>query len=428
MDIVRGVFGLLVLIGILFVFSGNRKKIDWPTVIKGTLLQIVLALVILKVPLAESVFNGVSSFFVRLLQFSEEGASFLFGKLLDTQSMGFIFVFKVLPTIVFFSAFTSMLYYLNILQKIVFAFAWLMKKTMKLSGAESLAAAANIFIGQTEAPLVVKPYVPKMTRSEIMCLMTGGMATIAGGVFAAYIGILGGENTEMQLLFAKHLLMASIISAPAAIVCAKLLVPETNEVDENLEVPSSDVGSNMLDAVTRGTTEGVQLAINVGAMLMVFIALVALFNYILENWIGSWTGLNTWIADFSEGRYHSFTFQSLMGYLFAPIAWVIGIPREDMLTVGQLLGTKTIINEFVAYFDMGQMKAAGTFVHEKSIIMTTYALCGFANISSIGIQIGGIGILAPNKKKTISELGVLSLIGGTVACLMTAAIAGMVLS
>ncbi len=297
---------------------------------------------------------------------------------------------------------------------------------MCLSGAESLAAAANVFIGQTEAPLVIKPYLDKMSKSEIMCLMTGGMATIAGGVFAAYIGFLGGGDEAQQLLFAKHLLSASIMSAPAAIVAAKILYPETRkDIDQVITVTQEDVGSNVLDAISRGTTDGLKLAVNVAAMLLVFLAFVAMINGFLFDLIGSNTGLNAYIKDFTDGRYEGLQLQMILGYLFAPVAWLIGVPFEDVLSIGQLLGEKTILNEFVAYASMGSMKTSGVLMNEKSLIIATYALCGFANLGSIGIQLGGIGAIAPNQRQTLAELGVKALIGGTVAAFFTAVIAGM---
>lgn len=423
-NILRGVLGIGVLIGICYALSANRKAIDWKLVGVGITMQIILGLLILKVNFIRSIFDSISSFFVELLNFSKEGALFMFGPLANFQDpWGMIFAFQILPTIVFFSALTSILYYLGFLQKIIYGFAWVMKRTMGLSGPESLAAAANVFIGQTEAPLVVKPYLENMSRSEILCLMTGGMATIAGGVFAAYIGYLGGDDKAAQLYFATHLLTASIISAPAAIVAAKILYPETNPeiVDKELNVSKEKLGSNLLDAISIGTTDGVKLAVNVGAMLLVFTALVYMMNWLLLNTVGDWTGWNEMIVESTEGKFPGFNFTYVLGVLFAPFAWIIGTPMDDILVVGQLLGQKTVINEFVAY---GAIPSV-TFVHSKSLIIATYALCGFANFASIGIQIGGISALAPSQRATLSEFGIKALIGGTIACFMTAAIAGM---
>ncbi|RMG80145.1 MAG: Na+ dependent nucleoside transporter [Bacteroidetes bacterium] len=425
--IIRGMIGMLVLIAIAFAFSVNRKAISWPLVIKGLLIQFIFAIGVLKVDWVATFFRVCSSFFVKVISFTKEGTEFLF-KSFPTNQIDpalFNFVITVLPTIIFFSALTSFLYYLGILQRVVYAFAWIMKKVMKLSGAESLAAAGNIFLGQTEAPLLIKPYLPKMTRSELMCLMSGGMATIAGGVLAAYIGFLGGNDPQEQLFYAKHLLAASVMSAPAAVVAAKILVPETEEFDESLEVSSEKIGSNVLEAITNGTGEGIRLAVNVAGMLLVFIAFMAMFNYILKDIIGHYTSLNEVIQ--AHTRYDGLTFQFILGYIFAPLAWLLGVSSEDMFLVGQLLGEKTILNEFVAYVSLGELKESGMFKEQKSIIMSTYMLCGFANFASIGIQIGGIGALIPSRKGTLSQLGFRALIGGTLACLFTAVIVGMLI-
>ncbi len=430
MDILRGLIGIGFLVGAAWLLSSSKRSVNWRLVITGIGLQFLFAFAVLKFSYVRKSFQFISSFFVVILDFTKAGADFLFGGLVtDTQTFGYIFAFQVLPTVVFFSALTSLLYYLGILQRIVFVIAWVMSKTMRLSGAESLAAAANIFIGQTEAPLVVKPYLEKMTRSEILTLMTGGMATIAGGVFAAYVGFLGGEDPEQRLFFATHLLTASILSAPAAIVMAKILQPETHsdKINTNLIISKEKVGSNVLDAVSRGTTDGLKLAINVGAMLLTFIAFMYMFNYICKEWIGSWTGLNELILAKTNGRYDGFTLQYIFGMLFAPLAWIIGVPGNDMVLVGQLLGEKTVLNEFFAYGTLAKFKDAGLFMNEKSIIIGTYALCGFSNFASIGIQIGGIGSIAPGQRQTLSELGIKSLIGGSFACFMTAAIAGMII-
>lgn len=421
-DIFRGLLGLGSLVFIAFLLSDNKRRIDWKLVIIGLTLQIGFALLVLKVDVARYALNEISSFFVTLLDFSQEGAEFLFGKELTEQYVAF----RILPTIIFFSALTSIFYYLNILQWIVYGFAWLMRKTMRLSGAESLSAAANVFIGQTEAPLMVKPYIAKMSRSEIMALMTGGMATIAGGVLAAYIGFLGGQDETLQQMFAMHLLTASVMSAPAALLVAKIMIPETQNVDKQLLISGESQGTNLLDAISYGTTQGLRLAVNVGAMLLVFLALMAFLNYIFENWIGATLGINDNINEFTDGRFSGLTIQFILGYIFAPLAWLIGVPPNDLLLVGQLLGEKTAINEFIAYKSLASMKDA-EMLSPKSLIIATYALCGFANFGSIGIQIGGIGAIAPNKRPTLSQLGIKALIGGTIACLMTGCIAGMII-
>ena len=334
------------------------------------------------------------------------------------------FAILILPTVIFFSALTSLFYYWGVIPRIVYAFAWFMKKTLRLSGPESVAAAGNIFLGQTESPLLVKPYLNKMTMSEMMCLMSGGMATIAGGVLAAYIGFLGGDDPVQQIMFAKHLLAASVMSAPAAVIAAKILYPETEKFEEKLEINKSDLGSNALEAISKGTTDGLRLAVNVGAMLLVFIGLMSMANYIMFK-VGDWTSLNVWISE--NTSYTELSFNMILGYIGAPIVWLMGVCKEDMFLVGQLLGEKTVLNEFVAYVSLGEMKSAGAFLEEKSIIIATYILCGFANFASIGIQIGGIGALAPKRKGDLARLGFLALIGGTLASLFTAVIVGMLI-
>ena len=424
-SILRGLLGMAFLIMVGWLFSSNRKAINWSLVGKGLALQIIIALLVLKVPFVQGIFDGISSGFVTLIGYTDSGINFLFGQFGPDviQAPLITFAFKVLPTIIFFSALVSLFYYWGILQKIVYVFAWIMKKFMRLSGAESLAAAGNVFLGQTEAPLLVKPYLLGMTKSEIMCLMTGGMATIAGGVLAAYVGYLGGDDPVQQAFFAKHLLIASIISAPAAIIAAKMLVPETENINEDLTITKEKIGTNALEAISNGTTDGLKLAVNVGAMLIVFISIMALANGLL-GWIGDFSGLNEMIA--SHGVYDGLSFEFLLGYMGKPIVWLIGVDWADTTYVGELLGTKTVINEFIGYKRLGEMKEAGMLSH-KSVVISTYMLCGFANFASIGIQIGGIGALVPSRKGLLSKLGVKALIGGTIACLMTAAIAGMIL-
>jgi len=437
----HGVFGLAVLLLICVLLSSSRKNINWRLIGGGILLQFILAIAILRVEFIYDVFQWISDRFVELLGFADAGAQFVFGAWPDNAqiqttvenadgdfvqesfTIGYMFAFKVLPTVVFFSAFSALLYYLGILQKIIYVIAWMLTKFMQLSGAESLAAAANVFVGQTEAPLVIKPYLEKMTRSEIACVMVGGFATIAGGVFALFVSLIGPE-------FAIHFLTASIISAPAAIVVAKILTPEVNRqaIDRSVKVPKEKLGNNLLDAISIGTVDGVKLAVNVGAMLLVIIALVALVNGIL-GWVGGLVGLNELIATNTNGTFDSLSLEYMLGLLFAPLAWVIGVPWQDATLVGQLLGKKMAINEVVAYVDLKQMISDGSGVSltNKSIMIATYALCGFANFSSIGIQIGGISAIAPSQRKTLTELGLKAMIGGTIAALMTATIAGMLL-
>ena len=432
-SLLRGLLGLFFLLGVCYLLSNNRKKIDWKLVFTGILIQIIFAILVTKVPFVRSIFEVFANFFRAVTDFTNAGTDFLFSSFFTGKVEGPVmnFAFRILPTIVFFSALSSLLYYLGILQKIVYGLAWVMSKTMRLSGAESLSAAANIFMGQTEAPLLVKPYIAKMTDSELLCLMTGGMATIAGGVLAAYIGFLGGDSKEMQILFATHLLTASIMSAPAAIVASKMIFPETkhDEVVKEINLNKEQIGENALEAISIGTGEGLKLAINVGGMLLVFIALIAMVNAIFGG-LGSlhlngYMSLNEIISEATNGKFPQLSLQYLFGIAFAPLAWILGVPTSDIMQVGRLLGEKTIINEFVAYGSLGQMKAANLFASEKSVIIATYALCGFSNIASIGIQIGGIGAMAPNKRATLAKLGVRALLAGSIACFITAVLAGI---
>jgi CNT family concentrative nucleoside transporter len=371
----------------------------------------------------------LGGFFTAVLEFTESGSAFLFGNLINVTepAIGYVFAFQILPTIVFFSALTSILYYLGVVQKIVSGLAWLLTKTLKISGAESLSVAGNIFLGQTEAPLLIKAYLAKMNRSEVMLVMTGGMATVAGGVLASYVGFLGGTDPELRLSFARHLIAASVMAAPGAIIIAKLMVPQTEPIDEKIEVSDTEVGSNALDALSNGTTEGLKLALNVGAMLLVFIAFIAMINGILTGF-GDLTGINDWIA--SNSSYTELSLESILGTIFAPLMYIIGVASEDLNLMGQLLGIKLVASEFVAYTQLAELKNMAAAVHltyDKSVLMATYMLCGFANFASIGIQIGGIGTIAPSQKKTLSELGFKALIAGSLASLLSATIAGMIL-
>ncbi len=423
--VARGLLGIAVFVGIAVALSENRRAIRWRLVAGGMALQIVFAALVLYFPPARLAVEAMANFFVKLLGFTGEGTKFLFGSLVDQSKHGVVFGLSVLPSVIFFSALTSMLYYLGVLQKIVFAFAWVMSKTMHLSGAESLSASGNIFVGQTEAPLLIKPYLAGMTRSEMLAVMVGGMATIAGGVMIAYISFLGGNDPAEQLLYGTHLITASVISAPAALMVSKILLPQTEAVQRDLTVAKEKVGANLLDAICLGTTDGLRLAVNIGGMLIVFTALVALANYILSAWIGGPTGLNAWVASATDGAYQSFSLEFLLGMLFSPIAWLMGIDHGQLLVSGQLLGTRTVLNEFISYLQLGEMKAAGAFTDERSLVILTYALCGFANFVSIGIQVGGIGALAPAQRPTLAKLGLKALIGGSLACFLTACVAGM---
>jgi concentrative nucleoside transporter, CNT family len=423
----RGILGMISLLAIAYLFSANKKSINWKTVGLGIAAQLILAVGVLKVPFVKAAFEFVGNLFVLVLDFTRAGSEFLLGGMMNIESFGFIFLFQVLPTIIFFSALTSLLFYLGVIQIVVKGLAKVLTKLLSISGAESLSVAGNIFLGQTEAPLMIKAYLEKMNKSEILLVMVGGMATVAGGVLAAYIGFLGGNDPVLRLEFAKHLLAASVMAAPGAIVISKMLYPQTEEINTNVEVSKEKIGSNILDAISTGTTEGLKLAANVAAMLLVFIAFIAMINYTL-GWIGGWTGLNAVIAD--NTPYKAFSLETILGIIFSPLMWLIGVAKEDMMLMGQLLGVKLAASEFVGYIQLAELKNMSSNIHftyEKSVIMATYMLCGFANFASIGIQIGGIGSLAPNQRKTLSEFGLKAVIGGSLASLLSATIAGMII-
>ena len=424
----RGVLGMITLIFVAFLFSSNRKAIDWKIVGIGLAIQLLIAIGVLKVAFIKTIFEFIGGLFVSVLDFTRAGSKFLFeGLVVDMETFGFIFAFQVLPTIIFFSALTSVLFYLGIIQKVVKGMAWLLSKTLKISGAESLSVAGNIFLGQTEAPLLIKAYLEKMNKSEMLLVMIGGMATVAGAVLAAYIGFLGGDDPALRLFYAKHLLAASVMAAPGAIVISKILYPQTEDVNTDVSVSQDKIGSNFLDAIANGTTEGLKLAVNVGAMLLVFVAFIAMFNGIL-GWIGDVTSINTWIA--ANTTYENLSLELILGYAFAPLMWLIGVAKEDMALMGQLLGIKLVASEFIGYIQLRELKDVTNSIHlsyEKSIIMATYMLCGFANFASIGIQIGGIGSLAPGQRKTLSKFGMKALIGGSIASLVSATFAGMII-
>ena len=429
----RGTLGMVAILLIAYLFSNNRRAVNWRTVGIGLLLQLCIAVGILKVNFIQKGFDAVGSIFVLILDFTRTGSQFLLGNLLDTQSFGYIFVFQVLPTIIFFSALTSLLFYLGVIQIVVKAMAWALSKLLNISGAESLSVTGNIFLGQTEAPLMIKAYLPKMTRSEILLVMIGGMATVAGGVMASYIQYLGGDDPQMRLLFARHLLAASVMAAPGAIVISKILCPQTEQFSNDSHVSMENVGSNILDAIANGTTDGLKLAANVGAMLLVFVALIAMINYIF-NWIGDLTTLNKATLNdviAANTPYKSgLSLEMILGTIFSPVMWLIGIGKEDVMLMGQLLGIKLASSEFVAYTQLGVLKDLTSEPHllyNKSVMIATYMLCGFANFASIGIQIGGIGALAPNQRKTLSEFGLKAVLGGTLASLLSATIAGTII-
>lgn len=424
----RGVLGMISLIFVAFLFSSDRKNINWKTVGIGISFQLIIAICVLKVPFIQGIFEWIGQLFVSVLDFTRAGSQFLFqGLVVDMDTFGFIFAFQVLPTILFFSALTSVLFYLGIIQKVVKGMAWALSKVLKISGAESLSVAGNIFLGQTEAPLLIKAYLEKMNKSEMLLVMIGGMATVAGAVLAAYIGFLGGDDPVLRLKFAKHLLAASVMAAPGAIVISKILYPQTEAVNTDVKVSSEKIGSNILDAIANGTTDGLKLAVNVGAMLLVFVAFIAMINGIL-GWIGDVTTVNDFMV--ANTPYAKLSLEAILGTVFAPLMWLIGIAKEDVMMMGQLLGIKLAASEFVGYIQLADLKDVTNTTHltyNKSIIMATYMLCGFANFASIGIQIGGIGSLAPGQRKTLSEFGMKALIGGTIASLISATIAGMII-
>ena len=431
---IRSILGVIGLLGITYLLSTDRKKINTRVVLGGLGLQVIIAFGVLKIQVIEDLFGWIAELFSVALQVSVDASAFVFGPLANFQKMdeifagqGFVFAFMALPSILFFSAISSLLYYFGILQLIVRGMAWVMSRIMRLSGAESLAAAANVFVGQTEAPLIVKPYIEKMTRSEMLALMVGGMATIAGSVFAIYMSMLGGSDEESRLMFGKFLLCASAMNAPAALLVAKMLIPETMAVDQRLQVNRQEIGRNPIDALANGTTEGLKLALNVAAMLISFYAFILLINYFL-SFIGSFSfftesNLNENLSLATEGRFNELSLQAIFGFLFAPVAWLIGVSSSEVLEVGQLIGTKLFATEFFAFADLSTLQANG--LSERSVYLATFALCGFANFMSIGIQIGGIGALAPGRRTELASLGIKALIGGTTASLLSASIAGL---
>lgn len=431
MDYLRALGGLLFIIGVAYLFSTNRKAVDWRLVITGIVLQVIFALLIAKVSVVQHTFEYISARFVTLLGFAQKGAEFLYGDLSknsDTvpgtrHSLGFLFAFQTLPSVIFFSALTAALYHLGVLQKIVYGFAWVMTRTMRLSGAESFSVAGDIFMGQSEAPLLVKPFIPGMSQSELHCLMVGGMATIAGSVFGAYVSFLGGSDTAEQTRFATYLLTASIMSAPASVVMAKLFLPETGAIDKSITLTKDHTSVNLINSIATGAADGLKLALNIGAMLLAFIAVIYTINWVLADFIGHYTGLNEFVTSSTNGTFNSFSLQYILGQVFRVFAFIIGVDWSESLAIGSLLGQKMVLNEFVAYFDLGNMKAAG-LLSEKSVLIATYALCGFANFSSIAIQIGGTGGMAPSRQADISRLGMRAMIAATLATMMTATIAG----
>ena len=426
-SLLRGVLGMGVLLFIAVLFSNNRKQIAWKTVGIGLLIQVIIAIGVLKVDVVKRVFEIMGSFFIKILEYTGAGTKMLLGEFGNIETYGFIFVFQALPVIIFFSALSSILYYFGIIQKVVGFLAWGLTKIFRISGSESLSVAGNIFLGQTEAPLLIKAYLEKMNRSEIFLVMVGGMATVAGSVLGAYIGFLGGDDPVQRLEFAKSLLAASVMAAPGAVVIAKIIYPQTEEIITDVNVSNTKIGENFLSAISIGTGEGIKMAVNVAAMLLVFIALIAMANSIFSG-IGSFVGLNSWVA--ANTVYDSFSIEFVLGYLFAPLMWLVGVAKEDMTLMGQLLGIKLVASEFVGYTQLVDLKNSASslhFTYQKSVIMATYMLCGFANFASIGIQVGGIGIIAPKTRKMLTELGFKAMIAGSIVSLMSATIAGIIL-
>ena len=427
-SLIRGMFGIVIILGLCFVFSSNRRAISWRVVIFGLLIQLFVALAVLKVPAIQMIIEFIGKIFIKILESSNAGSEFLFKSLVTNKvEAGLIsFAFQILPTIIFFSALTSVLFYYGIIQKIVYVFAWLLEKALKISGAESLVTSSNVFLGQTEAPFLIKEYLDKMNKSEMMLVMVAGMATMAGGVLAIYTGLLGGVDPASKLLFAKHLITASVMAAPGAVVMAKMLVPQTEPIVSDIKITKDRIGSNILDAIANGTGQGLRLAVNVAAMLIAFIAGIYFLNFILGK-VGDWTHLNNLIMGLTGGQYTKFSLQFVLGYALAPLTWTLGVHARDMAIVGQLLGEKIILNEMVAYISLKDLIASGVFYDQKSIILSVYILCGFANFSSVGIQLGGIGALAPSQRTNLSKLGFRALMGGALASLLSATLVGIIL-
>ena len=407
-SIAKGLVGMAAIILVCWIFSSDRKHINWGTVGKALLLQLAIAISVLALPAVQTIFETLGSAFIAVMDWTKAGSNFLFGSLLDTSRHGFIFVFQILPTIIFFSALMSLFFYLGIMQKIVWVMGWVLTKFMKLSGAEALSCAGNVFLGQSEAPLMVKEYVPNMTKSELVVIMISGMATMSGGVLAAYIGMLGQGDPVLELEFAKHLLSASVMAAPGAIALSKILVPQTEEIDNSLNVSKEKIGKNVLDAISNGTADGLKMAANIAALLLVFYALIAGANEIL-----GWLGLPS--------------LERILAIVFYPVIWLTGVPGEDIGLIGRLLGEKLILTEFIGYQSMAQMVGNGAFSSPKSVIMASYVLCGFANFASVGILIGAVGGMAPNKKHILAQYGFKALLGSALVALMSAAMIGMFL-
>ncbi|WP_085536227.1 NupC/NupG family nucleoside CNT transporter [Massilibacteroides vaginae] len=425
--LLRGILGICIIIAAAYLFSKDRKRIDWKLVGTGLILQLLFALAVIYVPFVGAFFELLGKVFIRLMDFTQAGINFLLGPY-ASKAGGFVFLIHSLPVVIFFSALVSLFYHWGIIQRLVQGLSWLLRRILNISGAEGLVASGNLFLGMTEAPVLIKNYIPSMNRSEVFLIMVTGMATIAGSLMGTYIGLLSGDDPVQRLFFAKHLISATAMAIPGAIVISKMIYPQTEEVvDQFVDTEKNNSKSTALESISAGTSIGVKLMTNIAAMLLVFIALIAMANYILDNLIGHYTGLNDWIVEITNGKSTGLTFQFIIGVVMAPFMWLVGIPTGDMMLVGSLLGQKTILNEFVAFVQFQEWKEAGLFISQKSIIMTTYILCGFANISSIGILIGGIGVLAPDKKGMITRLGPYAMVGGTMVSVLSATLVGMIL-
>jgi len=424
--LVRGMIGILFIVAISYMLSENRKNISWRLVLAGLATQFILGIGVIYIPAFYKSFEFIGRIFIHLIEFSKEGAHFVFGELVHSDKAGFIFAFQVLPAIVFFGALTGVLYYYGIIQRLVGFFAWLLQRIVNISGVESLATSANVFLGQSESPLLIKSYLEKMSRAEIFQVMVAGMSMLAGSVLALYIGFLGGSNQAQQLLFAKHLIAASVMAAPGAIVIAKIIIPHAGAFERETKLDRENSSANVLSAIFNGTGDGLKLAINVAAMLIAFVAFMALFNYVALK-IGDWTHLNITIATITKGKYQVLSLQFILGYCFAPVMWLIGICSSDIVNTGRLLGEKLILTELIGYIHLSELKTAGAFVEQKSIIMSTYFLSGFANFASIGVQIACIGSLAPGKRILVSELGFKAMVAGTLTSLLSACMIGMII-
>lgn len=425
-SLLRGGIGLVVLIALSWLMSVNRRAIDWRVVGKAFAIQLVLALGVLYVPFVSTFFEIIGGAFVKVLDFTKAGSQFIFGPLVNMEKMGNIFAFQILPTLIFFSALTSLFYYLGIIQFVVKGVAWLLNRTLNISGAEGLTTAGNIFLGMSEAPLMTKRYLPTMNRSEIFLVLVSGMATISGGIMAAYVAMLSGGDPASRIYYAKHLLSASVLAAPAAVMMAKIVVPQTESVESVLDPSQEKRDTSVLSALSNGTVSGLKLSVMVAATLLVFIAMIALLNYLLSGLLGEVTGLNQWILTITDGK-QTLTLEYLLGLLFSPIVWLMGVNSADMGLVGGLLGKKIILNEFLSYADLSMLKETGRFIEQKSIVMSTYLLCGFANIGSIGILIGAFEALAPNQKDLVARFGFRAMFAATLVSCFTATIIGMII-